>query len=308
MTATLAAETATDRLRSSMAAIRIVFTWLGTRRTLTSDQKTQAASAFGAEQTAITASKRLLDPRHPALRSVNRIRGRVTKYWKDNSLPFPEPGIRLIRHEDILVFDQTLNDFRLELNDAVQDLEEHYHEMREAARTRLGSLYNASDYPITLIGAFGIEHSFPAVEAPNYLRQLNPEVYEQECQRVHAQFNEAVSMAEQMFCDQLAGVVDHLVERMTGTDDGRPKTFRDSTIDNLNEFFDRFRQLNIGGSEELEALVQRAQSIVQGVEPQQLRDNESLRQHVATQMSTVQASLDGLLVDRPRRRILRRSR
>jgi hypothetical protein len=33
-----------------------------------------------------------------------------------------------------------------------------------------------------------------------------------------------------------------------------------------------------------------------------------LRQHVATEMSRVQSVLDGLLVDRPRRNILRRPR
>jgi len=291
-----------------MAAIRVVFTWLGTRKTLTTDQKTQAAHAFGAEHAAITASKRLLDPKHPALATVTRIKGRVTKYWKAHSLPFPEAGIRLIRHDQINTFDSLLGGFRSELNDAVEDLEQHYYEMRTAARVRLGSLYNASDYPVTLVGAFGIEHSFPAIEAPDYLRQLNPQVYQQECDRVQAQFSEAVSMAEQMFFEQLAGLVDHLVDRVSGTDDGRPKTFRDSTIDNLNEFFDRFRQLNIGGNDELQQLVNRAQNIVRGVEPQQLRDNQSLRQHVATQMSTVQASLDGLLIDRPRRNIVRRPR
>ena len=47
---------------------------------------------------------------------------------------------------------------------------------------------------------------------------------------------------------------------------------------------------------------------MQGVEPQQLRDNATLRQRVATQLSTVQSSLDGLLVDRPRRNILRQGR
>jgi len=49
-----------------------------------------------------------------------------------------------------------------------------------------------------------------------------------------------------------------------------------------------------------------AQQIVRGVKPQQLRDNEGLRQHVATELSRVQSVLDGLLVDRPRRNILRR--
>ena len=49
-----------------------------------------------------------------------------------------------------------------------------------------------------------------------------------------------------------------------------------------------------------------AQRTIRGVEPQELRDNASLRQHVATQLAGVQATLDGMLVDRPRRNILRR--
>jgi hypothetical protein len=44
---------------------------------------------------------------------------------------------------------------------------------------------------------------------------------------------------------------------------------------------------------------------VAGVDPQSVRDNDTLRQHLATQLSAVSASLDQLLVDAPRRRILR---
>lgn len=101
-------------------------------------------------------------------------------------------------------------------------------------------------------------------------------------------------------------LVSHLSERLAGTEDGKPKQFRDSTVENLTEFFERFRHLNVSSNEQLDELVGRAQQIVSGVEPQQLRDNSKLRQRVATQLSGVQSVLDGLLVDRPRRNILRR--
>jgi predicted KAP-like P-loop ATPase len=64
--------------------------------------------------------------------------------------------------------------------------------------------------------------------------------------------------------------------------------------------------LNISSNEQLDELVSQAQRIVRGVEPQSLRDNQTLRQQVATQLSGVQATLDGLLVDRPRRNIIRK--
>ena len=39
---------AAERLRTTMAACRVSFTWWGVQRTLTSEQKAQAAQAFDA--------------------------------------------------------------------------------------------------------------------------------------------------------------------------------------------------------------------------------------------------------------------
>jgi hypothetical protein len=113
-------------------------------------------------------------------------------------------------------------------------------------------------------------------------------------------------LAEEAFTSELAKIVSHLTERLSGQADGKPKVFRDSAVNNLVEFFERFRELNIGSSDQLDGLVTDCQRIVRGVGPQDLRDNQQLRQHVATELSQVQSVLDGLLVDRPRRNILRR--
>jgi hypothetical protein len=299
---------ASDRLRSTMAAARLSFTWLGVRKSLTSAQKNQAADSFGAEGKFLSAGKKLLDTSHPAFKAVTAIRGRMIAYWKGTSLPFPELGIRLIRQDAIAEFDQRVSEFRDELDIAVAELNRHYDELRLAARDRLGDLFDVSDYPTTLIGMFAIEHDYPSVEPPNYLRQLSPELYEAECRRMQARFDEAVQLAEQAFLDELVKLVEHVTERLSGEHDGKPKVFRDTAITNLTEFFERFRSLNVRSNEQLDELVVRAQQIVGGVEPQQLRDSGSLRQQIVTQLSSVQSSLDGLLVDRPRRNIQRRPR
>ena len=147
---------------------------------------------------------------------------------------------------------------------------------------------------------------FPSIEPPSYLQQLSPRLYEQESQRMTARFEEAVQLAEQAFIDELSKLVSHLTERLTGDEDGKPKVFRDTAVENLSEFFGRFRHLNIRSNEQLDALVSQAQQVVRGVTPEQLRDSSPLRQQVATQLSVVQSTLDGLLVDRPRRNLIRR--
>jgi len=294
------------RLRATMAAVRVAFTWLGARKTLTPEQKAQAAETFGAEGQFLSAGKKLLDTSHPAFRAVTSVRGRILSYWRGISLPYPEPGIRLIRQDDIGTFQVHMTTLQVELAEAVQRLDEHYAELRAAARDRLGSLFNPEDYPSSLAGLFAIAWEFPAVEPPEYLRQLSPALYEQERARVAARFDEAVRLAEEAFTAELAKLVSHITERLSGQEDGKPKIFRDSAIENLNEFLTRFRQLSVRSDAQLDDLVAQAQRVIRGVEPQELRDSASLRQHVATQLAAVEASLDGLMVDRPRRNILRR--
>ena len=214
----------------------------------------------------------------------------------------------MIRQDDLDGVNAKMTSLQQDLADAVDELDNHYHDLKRAARNRLGSLYNENDYPVSLRGLFELSWDFPSVEPPDYLRQLSPELYRQECERAQARFDEAVQLAEQAFLEELNKLVAHLGERLSGQADGKPKVFRDSAVDNLEEFFDRFRRLNVRSSEQLDELVQRAQQVVRGVEPQQLRDNVSLRQQVASQLTGVQSALDGLLVDRPRRNILRRPR
>lgn len=296
---------AARRLRTRMAAVRLAFTWFGVRKSLSPQQKDEAADSFGAESSYLSAAKKLLDTKHPAFKAVTAVRGRALSLWKGLSLPYPESGIRLIRQDDVAVFDVQMTTLRAELDEAVAQLNDRYGELRAAARTRLGRLFNPADYPETLVGLFRIEHDFPSVEPPEYLRELSPELFRQEQARVQQRFNEAVRLAEEAFTAEFTKLVSHLTERLSGTEDGKPKVFRDSAVENLSDFFQRFRSLNVGSDADLERLVDEAQRVVRGVQPQTLRDNAVLRQQIATQLSGVQSVLDGLMVDRPRRNILR---
>ena len=188
--------------------------------------------------------------------------------------------IRLVRQTSLESFHEQMTEFKEELDDAVGQLDEQYASLKSAARQRLGSLYDEADYPMSLAGLFDVGWDYPSIEPPSYLQQLNPELYEQECRRTQARFDEAVRMAEQAFIEELSKLVSHLTERLAGQDDGRPKIFRDSAVGNLREFFDRFRSLNVRSNEQLDALVTQCQQVVRGVEPQELRDNGGLRQQL----------------------------
>ena len=297
---------AANRLRATMAAVRLSFTWLGVRKTLAPEQRTTAARAFHADRELLTASKLILDTKNPAYRAVAAVRSEASGYWRTVTLPFPEAGIRLLPQSSLNTFASTMQTYRERLQEAARELSSQYDTIKSEAQRRLGTLFNQADYPSTLDGLFDLEVSYPTIEPPNYLVSLHPDVYQQEQARVRERFESAVELAEQSFAVELQRLTAHLAERLTGLHDGQPKVFRDSTVENLREFFERFRRLNIRSSPELDALVEQAQQTINGVQPQTLRDSNRLRQMVARDFEQIQAAVGDLLVDRPRRNILRR--
>jgi hypothetical protein len=193
-----------------------------------------------------------------------------------------------------------------ELASAVEELQQEWPKLKEAAAARLGTLFNPDDYPDEIEALFSVSWSYPETSVPSYLMAIDPGVYRREASRVAEKFDQAVELAELGFVEEFNKLVSHLTERLTDTDGGR-KIFRDSSLEGLREFFQRFRQMRLGGKaeEQLEALVAQAQQVVSGVVSQDLRDSSSLRQSVAQNLARVGAELEGMMVARPRRKIVR---
>ncbi len=290
------------QLQSNTMACRIGTTKPGVRRSLNADQIAQVAEGFDAERSALSATKRLFNTREETYRAVLRVREMATTYWKQVSVPYPETGVRLIRKDRLADFVAKMEVFKAEMASAAAKLQEAYPALVQAARNDLGSLFNVNDYPERIDTLFSLSWDFPSVEPPAYLRQMHPELYEQEVHRIRAQFEEAVRMTEENFADQFAQMIAHLGERLTGEQDGKAKVFRDSAVENLTEFFNVFKDMNTGSNAKLTALVEQAQGLVGGLAPKDLRKNEGTRKSVADGLASIQMALEGMMVPKPTRR------
>jgi hypothetical protein len=295
-----------DRLRNRVI-VRVQFKpWLGTEKSLSPEQRAQAAQPFSADARNLRAAKKILDVKNPAYRAVTSIRGKAEDYYKSLSTPYVEPGVRLMPREKRAEFQDQMDLFRVELDDAVSALDARYFELREQARRALGDLFNPADYPVSLVGAFGVTYDYPNLgEPPSFLVE-DPEEYTRQSRLIRDRFEQAVVLAEEAFLGQFADCVRHICERLDGTgDDGTPRVFRDTLVTNLVDFVEQFRLLNLNSNEQLDQLVERAQGAIRGVSAQDLRDSAGLRERVAGDMARVQVALDRLMSDQPRRRILR---
>jgi hypothetical protein len=129
----LEAASPAQRLRRMAAAVRVHFTWWGTHRTLTSQQKEEVGATYSADARLLTAGKKLVDTKHEAFRKLTSLRSRVASYWRGLTLPYTEPGVRLIRHADIEAFVHTMEGHRDELVQAEADLNAVYDQVKRDA-------------------------------------------------------------------------------------------------------------------------------------------------------------------------------
>src|SRR3954453_3906367 len=114
------------RLRRTAAAVRLHFTWWGVHKTLTAQQKEEVGLTYAADARFLTAGKKLVDTRHEAFRILTSVRGRAVSYWRGLTLPYTEPGVRLIRQDDVEAFARAMEGFRQELSEAEAGLNAVY--------------------------------------------------------------------------------------------------------------------------------------------------------------------------------------
>ncbi len=299
--------TAGEELRRNCAAVRLHVKSFGTTRTLSQGQVAELMDGGNTDTSMLRASKKLLDAGHPTVKLLGRIRSQILATWRGMTLPYTEPGVRLMPRNLVPEFEQRMGFLRDELAAAVAEFEGVWPSLLNAAQERLGDLFDRSDYPGTLDGLFSVVWSYPEVSPPTYLMTIDPSLYHREQRRISERFDQAVQLAEQAVTEEFASMISHLAERLSDDVSGERKVFRDSAVENLREFFGRFRQLPLHGAsaEQLENLINQVQGVLGGVSPRNLRESGGLRQEVATELGKVETALQGMLVDRPRRRIIR---
>jgi hypothetical protein len=298
--------------------VRLQFSKFGVRRALGAEQVARAARVFQADQKLMSAGKQILNSKDPVWLAVTGPIGKARLFWRTMTVPYPVKGIRLLRRDMIPTFDQTLESFARDLAAAKKELEAAYVSLRLEAQNRLGQLFDQADYPETVSEDFTLEWDYPSVEPPDYLKELNPALWEQERQRLENRFAEAAALAENAFAAELQELVSHLVDRMTLDDDGKKKRLNKKAVEGFKEFFERFQSIRVGNNSQLDSVVAEARQVIDGMERLGLdvlrgkaggdeaaaqAASETVRQNVASQMTALREQLDTMLIERPKRQI-----
>jgi len=259
---------------------------------------------FHARTDDVGASKRLFDLKNDGYRNVVKTISRARAYWESMTITHPMESVRIIRRDRVDEFADRIEEYRSELKNKVDYLQHNYWEsMVDEAKRNLGSLYNPEDYPADITSQFKIEWQLLNIEPPDYLRQLNPNVYDEQVKLMQSQIETAITKVEGEFLNEFASMVGFLAERLEDGEDGKKKVFRNSAIENLKMFFNRFDDLKVRSNPQFDALIEQAKNVVSGVRAEDVRKSDALRASIRDSMQRIGDKASEQIVAKPSRKI-----
>ena len=250
----------------------------------------------------VTATKKLVSPE--SLKPIAKVGYSARSWLYFKSLPFPIGGMSFIPRDLINTVDEKLTQYRQDYYDAVIDFANDYEELRDNARKYLGELFNEIDYPEDISTKFNFNWRFVVLDVPDSKSKiLAPEVYKREKEKFVQTMEEARNMAVEALREEFASMVEHIADRFSSNGNGKPKVFRNSTVESFYEYFQTFKDRNIFNDNDLAGLVEKAQNVLNGTSPDQIRSDSSLKEKIRVDMTEMESSILELL-NRPRRKIV----
>lgn len=221
-----------------------------------------------------------------ALDPSDKVAGAARQHHYKVTLPWGDNGDRLLPASLFMDYTQTMRQFRTEFEDRVRLLVQNYPALVQAARSRLGTMYDPSDYPPNIRDRFDFSTSFSPVPTANDFRvDLSAEHIEYIKADITSRLQTRQNDAVKDVWSRVRKIVSKIHEQ---TIDENRKIY-DSAIENAREFVDMLPALNFTGDSELNQIEVDIRSLL--VSPDRLRADKRLRADTAKAADAILAKL-----------------
>lgn len=296
----MSTQNGTGNIFDRAVIISVGLTRLGTRRKVAS-----GAVEIETDKSMIHVSKDILESQE--LQDIEKLDGEIRRYIQLKCLPSPlKSGCYMLPIPLVEIVDRRLEEFFAQRTTLVEIFLTAYPAKVEDAQRRLGpKLFNPMDYPPLerVRAAFGASSQYLTFGIPGSLESISRSIFARETEKAQARIAVVEDEITQVLRLTLKDLVDHMVSRLAPGEGGKPKIFKNSLVANMTEFLGTFKARNLTNDEELDVLVEQAKGILNGVNPQALRDNTSIRTYVQTEMAKIKGALDTMVMNKPTRQI-----
>jgi hypothetical protein len=203
---------------------------------------------------------------------------------------------------------ERLTEYKQQRDELVTAYQLAYPVQRDEAQQRLRSLYDPDNYPEVGEIPYLFKMTWkcgklPGLDPSDTLKSVNSAIYKHEMDKAAEMCKELLTEVEDGLLTAMGEFVDHLIGCLGFKENGSPKIFKASTVNNFSHFLRQLPELNITNNGELVALGEKAKALMAGVDATNLRKDLNFREQVRQKLSDFKAtSVNEAMKAKPKRR------
>jgi flagellar basal body rod protein FlgC len=235
-----------------------------------------------------------------ALAEINRAASAAKTYHYERTLPWADTGYRILPSVEYFDYMAKQREFKRDFDAAVDALVDIYPRLVREAETPLGGLYNKRVYPTVaeLRGRYAMHVSVtPLPNAADFRADIGDGELQRAREDIEARLQAAFVEATRDLWARLHKTIKASHDRIAayGIDakGNVEHAFRDSVIENIRDLCELLPRLNITEDAELDAMRLDLLGGLCKVDPQQLRNDDTLRQRVLDEAQEIMTSMAG---------------
>jgi hypothetical protein len=255
------------------------------------------------DKTRLHTSKRIMEA--PVVQEIRNLDKRIREYLASHALAnvLLRPGVYLVPASLVVRLEAWLQEQFAERDRLKARLKAELALIKAQDRQALGPLYREGDYPTTedIDAAYRVELRYLALDVPTTLQTISRTIFERETEKARAEVQLVAARVEQVLIANLQETFDYLVERLSDRQDGKPKRFKPTMLDEAREFFATFKHRNLTGSAALNELADQGLTLLEDVDLDRLKSFQNVREDIRTKLTVLQERLENMITVAPKR-------
>ena len=247
----------------------------------------------------LTGADELLLKTKNAFMAVRAMHYKMTIPWVNNPNADRKEGPRLLPH---VLNDKYMKEMSRLKRVAFDQLDEFlaaYPQSVQIALSNMGTMVTPDSYPSVerLRECFSIHFDFEPLPEGSGFHGLSDFMLERLTKGLHKRQQRQVAEATREIWQRAAEPIKKLIERLTedpattGSDDKKPKKFKDATVENVRKVLEFLPGWNVMGDPQTDEIIEDIRTMLDGLDPAQLRKDDKLREATLKEARRVQDKL-----------------
>lgn len=214
------------------------------------------------------------------LDAITKFQARARSEHYKLTLPWNDQGARLLPTAALMDYQKTMQRYKDEFNRLVDAFLDKYDTLVAGAAFQLGTLFDRNEYPSRgkVAQRFRMDTSFtPLPTGGDFRLDIESEVQRELVRQYEEKLDAQLAAANQDSWTRLYNAISRLSDRLAVDEDGKKRTFHDTTVTNAVELCELLHVMNITQDPALTKAARKLAEVLSGVTPKELREEDSTR-------------------------------